>query len=256
MLRFAVIGNPIAHSKSPEIHQGFASQFGIELTYERVLATKETFNQTVLDFFAQAGRGLNITSPFKGDAYAMCDWRCPYAEEAKAVNTLLLRDEKLCGHNTDGLGLRFDLEERLGFSLSGKKLLMIGAGGAVRGVMRPLIDAGIASCHIINRDATKAEGLADTFKSSLPCSGGDFTTVLDDVFDIAINSTPATQFPLIRFTNDSLAYDMRYTTDADDFLQFAAANGAKKTQNGLGMLYAQAAEAFYLWHDVKPAISF
>lgn len=260
-IRCAVIGNPIAHSRSPEIHHLFAAQFALPLKYSKMLADKNDFTDHVRGFFAQGGKGLNITVPFKEKAFAMAEVLSPSAEAAEAVNTLWMKDGKLHGCNTDGIGLVHDLR-RLGFDPKSKRILLIGAGGAAKGVLLPLLSAEASLIHIVNRTAAKAEALASqhpSYKNVL--SAGSLEDITNS-WDIVINATssslnqqnplPETAQKSLRFSNHSLAYDMMYGSEPTVFMQEAQAQGASQTADGLGMLVGQAAQSFTIWHSLSP----
>lgn len=262
-IRCAVVGNPIAHSRSPEIHHLFAAQFALPLSYGKMLADTNDFNDHVREFFAQGGKGLNITVPFKEKAYALAEQLSPSAQAAGAVNTLWLEDGKLHGCNTDGSGLVHDLC-RLGFDPKGKRILLIGAGGAAKGVLLPLLKAAASHIHIVNRTAAKAEALAaqhPSYKTALSAGGLDH---ISGTWDIVINATSSSltqQNPLpsaaqnsLHFSAHSLAYDMVYGSTATAFMQDCQAQGASHSADGLGMLVAQAAQSFAIWHGLSPNI--
>lgn len=254
--RYAVIGNPVAHSKSPRIHSSFAAQTGQHLTYERLLAPLDGFAASVRDFFAQNGRGVNVTLPFKLEAHQLADRLSDRAKAAGAVNTLKLCDGIIEGDNTDGAGLVTDIVDNARVSLQGKRILLLGAGGAARGALLPLLQARPAQLTIANRTAHKAVDLAAQFGGASAPSACEYAA-LEGHFDVVINATSASlgdQMPPIAgslFAPGALAYDMMYADKPTVFLAFAAAHGAA-TRDGLGMLIEQAAEAFYLWRGVRP----
>jgi len=251
--RYAVFGHPIAHSKSPLIHAQFARQTGQDMIYEAILAPLDGFAESLAQFGAAGGCGANVTVPFKEQAFSLAKTRTPRAELAGAVNTLIIEDGALRGDNTDGAGLVADLTRNLGLSLGGKRILLLGAGGAARGVVGPLLDQEPARLVIANRTASKALDLAKHFDRGVEGCGLDEA---DTPFDLVINATAASlegQLPPLCpeiFGPGSLAYDMMYGTDTL-FLQFARSHGAE-TADGLGMLVEQAAEAFHLWRGVRP----
>lgn len=260
-IRCAVVGNPIAHSRSPEIHRLFASQFALPLQYVKMLADKNDFTDHVRGFFAQGGKGLNITVPFKEKAFAMAEHLSPSAQAAGAANTLWMEDGKLHGCNTDGTGLVHDLR-RLGFDPENKRILLIGAGGAAKGVLLPLLNAKAALVHIMNRTAAKAEALAaqhPSYKSTLSTGGLEHIT---GTWDIVINATsssleqknplPETTQKTLQFSDHSLAYDMVYGNEATVFMNNCQAQGVSQSADGLGMLVGQAAESFAIWHGHNP----
>ena len=256
--RYAVIGNPIAHSKSPEIHARFAAQTGENLSYERLLAPLDGFAETVRAFIENGGRGLNVTVPFKLEAYEMTTGLTNRARIAGAVNTLLLGGAEIIGDNTDGVGLVADIVQNVGMSLSGKRLLLLGAGGAARGVLQPLIDENPSELVIANRTLGKAHELTEIFsaRTSVPISACAFSA-LQGKFDIVINATSAglademPDVPGSIFGSGTLAYDMVYGKQPTRFLLFAAQHGAT-VRDGLGMLVEQAAESFFVWRGVRP----
>jgi shikimate dehydrogenase len=254
--RFAVFGNPIAHSKSPQIHTAFAAQRELSLSYERIEAPLDDFAGCVAAFFQHAGAGANVTVPFKEQAFSLCDVLTPRAQQAGAVNTLWQEGAQLFGDNTDGAGLVTDLCHNLGWTLADQRLLVLGAGGAVRGVLGPLLAAAPASLHVANRTRDKAEQLAALFAGHGHITAGG----LDDLqgeFDLIINATSASlagaalNLPATRLHRDSKCYDMMYGAEPTPFLRWAAQQGAA-TADGRGMLVEQAAEAFLIWHGWRP----
>jgi shikimate 5-dehydrogenase len=256
--RYAVIGNPVAHSKSPRIHALFAQQTGKALEYGLLPAELDGFAQVVRTFFAQGGAGLNVTVPFKEQAYTLADVLSARAKAAGAVNTLWMQDGRLHGCNTDGVGLVGDLV-RLGVRLSGARVLMVGAGGAARGVLQPLIDAGCTLLRIVNRNASRAHELAAAWQGVAPVqAGGLADAAVDGGWDVVINATStglagqAPQLPSGLYAAGGVAYDMMYGPKPTPFLVQARADGAALCADGLGMLVGQAAESFRIWHGVRP----
>jgi shikimate dehydrogenase len=258
--RYAVIGNPVAHSPSPRIHALFARAVGHDVEYGRVLGTPGSFGAQVRAFRDAGGRGMNVTVPFKLDAYELVDERTERATLAGAVNTLKFSAGRILGDNTDGAGLVRDLA-RLGFAITGKRVLLIGAGGAARGVLGPLLAEGPSRIVIANRTADKARALAARFAplaAPIPIRGGDYATSDGDAFDIVVNATSASlarQLPPIAggvFAPGALAYDLMYGEPAKAFLAHALALGAASAADGLGMLVEQAAESFLVWRGVRP----
>ncbi|WP_339650763.1 shikimate dehydrogenase [Halopseudomonas pelagia] len=256
--RYAVIGNPIGHSKSPLIHRLFAEQTGEQLTYEAILAPLGDFAGCLREFLRE-GRGVNVTVPFKEQAWALVDQHSKAAQRAGAVNTIMrLEDGQLLGDNTDGKGLVRDIQVNAGVSLAGLKVLLVGAGGAARGVIQPLLEAGPAQLCVVNRTVSKAEELATLFVDQGPISAAGFNWIEEPV-DLIINATSASlggEVPdispkLIR-PGHTLCYDMMYANDATPFNRWAAELGAARCLDGLGMLVEQAAEAFLLWRGVRP----
>ena len=251
--RYAVIGNPVAHSKSPWIHAQFARQTGQAIEYHAILAPTDGFFGVVAEFRAAGGRGANVTLPFKRDAFRFAVRTSGRARSAQAVNTLVFADEETYGDNTDGAGLIRDLERNHGFGLAGKRVLLMGAGGAAQGVVGPLLDARPSKLAIANRTAHKAIALAARFP---PVSGGGYAAVSGEQFDLVINATSAglsDQLPALPkaiFARGALAYDMVYGRDTP-FLRLARDAGAAAS-DGLGMLVEQAAESFFIWRGVRP----
>lgn len=264
LLHYAVIGNPVAHSRSPQIHTLFAAQTGIQLRYERLPAPLDGFRDTVRRFFLDGGSGLNVTVPFKLEAFDLAQTHLSArARLAGAVNTLSWRDGTLHGCNTDGVGLVSDLR-RLGARLSGGRVLLVGAGGAARGVLQPLTEAGCAEIRVVNRNAARAvELLASLHASGLRTdtllqAGGLSEAARPGGWDVVINATAsslqdeAPALPGSLYAPDALAYDMMYGARATAFMRQAHADGAARSADGLGMLVGQAAESFFIWHGVRP----
>ena len=256
--RYGVIGNPVGHSKSPAIHAAFAEQTGQNMTYEALLAPLDGFRDVVSSFFQTGGKGLNITVPFKLEAWQMAERRTERAELAGAVNTLWRADDGcLWGDTTDGIGMVTDIASNHGITITGKCILVLGAGGAVRGVLQPLLEQEPDSVVIANRTLSKAETLADLFQSFGPITAAGFET-LDGVFDLVINGTSASlqgdlpSIPESVISRDSQVYDMMYGADKTAFMQWAESRGAALAVDGLGMLVEQAAESFAIWRGVRP----
>jgi shikimate dehydrogenase len=241
--RYALIGNPVAHSKSPTIHAEFARAERQDMQYGLIEAPSDGFERAVAEFRKAGGRGLNVTIPFKENAFRYCDRVSDRARTAQSVNTLVFGDD-VYGDNTDGAGLIADLA-RLDFSPQGKSLLLIGAGGAAQGVIHPLMAAGARRLVVANRTADRARALAARFPGAAGCG---FDTLGTEPFDLVINATPDS--PLVRFRPGMLAYDMAYGRDTA-FLAAARAAGARAS-DGLGMLVEQAAESFLVWRGVRP----
>ena len=256
MDRYVVIGNPVAHSLSPEIHARFARDTGESLVYERLLAAAGDFARTAYEFFASGGRGANVTLPFKTDAFAFAAQRTARAEEAGAVNTLLVRDAIVLGDNTDGAGLVRDLTVNLQLGLAGRRVLLLGAGGAARGVLAPLLALAPAALVVANRTQERARELARRFADAGPVTGIGLDE-LGGAFDLVVNATSSStrgeslSLPAGLFAPGSTAYDMAYGPAARHFLDKARASGAQ-AHDGLGMLVEQAAESFYLWRGKRP----
>lgn len=262
--RYAVIGNPIAHSRSPQIHAMFSAQTGRPLRYERLQAPVDGFAVTVQAFHEAGGRGLNVTVPFKQEAFALVGERVSArARLAGAVNTLWLQDGAWHGCNTDGVGLVSDLV-RLGVDLRDARVLLVGAGGAARGVLQPLAAAGCARIHIVNRTAARAAELAQHWaQAGVPgpvrVSAGSLQEAgTPGGWNVVINATAsglhdvAPALPGGLYAPDALAYDMVYGARPTPFMRQAEADGATRTADGLGMLVGQAAESFAIWHGVRP----
>lgn len=256
---YAVIGHPIAHSKSPRIHGLFAAQTRQDMDYQAVLAPREDFAGTVRDLLDQGYRGFNVTVPFKEEAFRMAGELSERARRAGAVNTLSVIGGVLHGDNTDGVGLVTDLRGHQGARLAGQRILLLGAGGAVRGVLAPLLAESPACLHIANRTAQKAIDLAAAFTDLGKLSGGG----LEDLaargpFDLIINGTAAGINDDMPALPDGLlapgagCYDMMYGDAPTAFLRWAAQQGAAWTRDGLGMLVEQAAEAFRIWRGCRP----
>lgn len=272
--RFAVIGNPIAHSLSPPIHEAFGRACGRPLRYERLLAPIEpagAFEDRVRQFFAEGGRGLNVTVPFKERAFRLAARHTGPAAAAGACNTLMPAEPArvdgplLLGHNTDGLGLVRDIEGRLGVALAGRHVLLLGAGGAARGVAMPLVERGIASLTIANRAVDRAERLlADLGRLPVPATALALATLASGRpassprFDVIVDATaaglgePMAALAPALFEGCVLAYDMVYGARPTGFLRQASAAGVERVSDGLGMLVEQAAGSFALWHGMEP----
>lgn len=260
--RYAVIGNPVEHSRSPAIHQAFATQCGIRLEYDRLLAPLDGFIATVNEFFSQGGHGLNVTVPFKEEAFQQARGALSRrAELAGAVNTLWMADGHLHGCNTDGVGLLADLR-RLGHNPAGRRVLLVGAGGAARGVLLPLLEADCAALRIVNRSVERAAALHAETAASLPQFSGRLSSgplaEAGTGWDIVINATSGSlsgQAPALPgeiYAGDALAYDMVYASRPTAFMEQARAAGAGQCADGLGMLVGQAAVSFEIWHGVLP----
>ncbi|MBE4089318.1 shikimate dehydrogenase [Vibrio parahaemolyticus] len=255
--RYAVFGNPIGHSKSPFIHTLFARQTNQSLTYTAECAPVGGFIEAAKAFFADGGKGCNVTLPFKEDAYQFASRLTERAQLAGAVNTLKkLDDGEIIGDNTDGAGLVQDLLQHQ-VVLEGARILIIGAGGAARGVIKPLLDQKPTSLTITNRTFSKAEELAELFSAYGPVKAKEMNTIAEE-FDVIINSTSASlsgELPAISssvFAANSTSYDMMYGEGDTTFNQWAKQHGAAHAYDGLGMLVGQAAESFMLWRGLRP----
>ena len=251
--RYAVIGHPVAHSKSPWIHAQFARATGEDIAYDAIDAPRAGFVAAVEKFRAGGGKGLNVTLPFKEEAFGYCGGTSARAAAARAVNTLLLDRTPPFGDNTDGVGLVRDLTANLGCSLAGAQVLLLGAGGAAQGVLAPLAEAGAAAILVANRTPARAEALAARVPRAAACG---FDALGGRAFDLVVNATSAglsgelPRLPRGLFRPGALAYDMVYGRDTE-FLAMARAAGAA-TSDGLGMLVEQAAESFLVWRGVRP----
>jgi shikimate dehydrogenase len=252
--RYAVFGNPIGHSKSPGIHALFAAQCHQQIEYSAILAPLDGFAAALRNFIAAGGRGANVTVPFKEEAFRLADTLSPRARAARAINTLSFDGGSIFGDNTDGAGLVSDLTVNLDFPVRGKRVLLLGAGGAARGTVLPLMAEHPAELVIANRSADKAVQLAEEFRG---VQAGGFAGLAGEPFDLVINATSAgltgAELPLPPgvFAADGLAYEMLYGRDTP-FMAAARAAGVE-VADGLGMLVEQAAEAFEAWRGVRPA---
>ena len=255
--RYAVVGNPIAHSKSPQIHRAFAAETGQSMSYERLLAPLEGFAATIEAFADEGGLGCNVTMPFKQEAFAISHVLAPRAELAGAVNTLSRCAGHWHGDNTDGAGIVRDLVSNLGVHLEGATVLILGAGGATRGVLGPLLAEGPARICVANRTLSRAEEIVCLFAHAGAVHATE-PQAIDERFDIVINATPwdeggeGRNWPATIFEHGSLAYDMVYADGATPFMRWARSHGAQRAVDGLGMLIEQAAESFFLWRGVRP----
>ena len=259
MDHYAVIGNPVAHSKSPQIHMAFALQEGAEIEYRRILAEEKNFVDTVNNFMRNQGRGINVTLPFKVKAYQQCAELDEYARSAKAVNTISFNaNGDWLGANTDGVGLLRDLKSNLKISVAQKQVLILGAGGAVRGILLPIFQENPDNIVIANRTQDKAEMLADEFSNFGPISSSSFDELKSAKFDIIINATSASltnQVPPVSssvLSANTVCYDLAYSDMDTAFIRWSMAHNAGKTSDGLGMLIEQAAESYYIWRGFRP----
>lgn len=260
---YAVIGNPVAHSKSPFIHAAFAQQTGQDLVYERILAPLDGFARAVDAFRSEGGLGLNVTVPFKLEAYALAQEKGARAHDAQAVNTLKFEGATVFGDNTDGIGLVRDIERNLNFAIQGLDILLMGAGGAAQGALSVLLQARPARLVIANRTLEKAERLAQRLRaahglSPALLSAKGYRELSGQAFDVVINSTSASldgsvpELPEGIFAPGCLAYDMMYGKGVTPFLERALSQGAARVADGIGMLVEQAAESFFIWRGVRP----
>ena len=263
--KYAVIGNPIAHSKSPQIHKMFAEQTGEDISYEAILAPLDSFTATIERLRKEGYKGCNVTVPFKFEAFKLATTIETREQEARSVNTLKFDGDDIRGYTTDGAGLVKDIRFNLNIELQDKRVLLIGAGGAAYAAVLPLVHAG-AKITIINRTADKAQELADistqhladiSNKSFDSIFGCGFDEIVDKQYDVVINATSAgltdSELPLppTIFVPGALAYDMMYGRETP-FMKFAREHGVAVVSDGLGMLVEQAAESFFIWRGVRP----
>ncbi len=259
MDRYAVIGHPIAHSRSPAIHRQFAAQTGQRMQYEAILAPKDGFRACIAERVKEGFRGMNITVPFKEEAFALAQEHTPRATLAQAANTFVVQaDRSLLADNTDGAGLVRDLSSNLGVTLHARKILILGAGGAVRGVLAPLLAHNPAHLHIANRTLSRAEHLLSQFAHLGRLSASGYDDLVGHHFDLIINATSAGLDGQQPALPDGLlnpgggCYDMFYGQTLTPFLHWAQQQNPRWYADGLGMLVEQAAEAFYLWRGIRP----
>lgn len=254
--RYAVIGHPISHSKSPLVHRAFAAQTHQDISYQAIEAPLEGFKPTIERLVGEGYKGCNVTVPFKFEALQLCQELTARAREAQAVNTLFFRDDKILGDNTDGAGLLADIEQNLKCKLLSKKVLLAGAGGAAHGVIWPLFNAG-ASIIVANRTVGKAQQMVAGFAAYGTVFASGYGALAGQSFDVVINATSGglsdglPPLPNGLFAPQALAYDMMYGKQTP-FLKFAAEQGAATLSDGLGMLVEQAAEAFFKWREIRP----
>ena len=259
--KYAVFGNPVAHSKSPQIHTLFAQQTKQSLVYSQKKVEENQFKPAVDTFFQTGGLGLNITLPFKLEAYNYAARLTPRAQRAGAVNTLAMQEDgRVLGDNTDGLGMVRDIVDHLNWEITNKRVLILGAGGAVRGVLQPLMEQQPQHIVIANRTVAKALSLARGFKDLGKIQACGFEDLVDQKFDIVINGTAASlagelpPLPENMISESTCCYDMMYAAQDTVFMRWARKNGCARVADGLGMLVAQAAESFFLWRGVRPKV--
>lgn len=260
---FAVFGNPIEHSKSPEIHHQFAKQFGLDIKYRKILSTEANFSVDLKAFFDNGGVGCNVTVPFKEQVFGLCEVLTPEAQRARAVNTVYLNaQQQYCGHNTDGIGLVSDLITNHQVKIADANVLIVGAGGATRGILAPLIDQRPASITIANRTSERATRLALEFTDLFPVTASAAGSIkISGTADLLINATSASLSNEIPITDTSVmssktvCYDLAYAVKPTSFMQWASSNGAARVIDGKGMLAEQAAFAFLTWTNQRPDTS-
>ena len=258
---FAVIGNPIHHSLSPQIHRAFAKETGLDINYKAILSPLDEFKNTIHKLIAKKLSGANVTLPFKKEAYQLATTHSNHAKIAQAVNTLAFKEDEIIGHNTDGIGLVRDLEENLRMNLKNKKILLIGAGGAAEGVIYSILEKNPSELTLTNRTIEKSNVIQN--KMDMHAKSFDVNLNVIEIakcplqyFDLIINATSTSlnnaDLDLNHkvFHEGSLAYDMMYGKESS-FIREAQSQGSK-TSDGLGMLVEQAAEAFFIWHHIKP----
>jgi shikimate dehydrogenase len=255
---YAVIGNPITHSRSPLIHSAFARALGEDLEYIAIDCPRGEFVGAVEAFRARGGRGLNVTAPFKVEAFVLADRRSERAEIAGAANTLKFDGKLVVADNFDGIGLVRDLTHNLGIPIAGRRILVMGAGGAARGILQPIVDEHPAHVMLVNRSPARAKEIADALRRTGPVRIGGYDSLRQGPYDLVINATSASmsgELPPISasvFTAGGAAYDLAYGLGLTPFLRLARTSGATRVVDGLGMLVEQAAEAFAWWRGVRP----
>jgi len=257
--KYAVIGNPIKHSKSPQIHHAFSLQEKVTIDYQRILAEDNNFTSSIDDFFSSGGLGLNVTVPFKIVAFRQCQQLNEYAQAAGAVNTISFdSDIGWIGANTDGIGLLTDLKKNLNLQLSNKNILILGAGGATRGILLPLLKEQPACILVANRTLEKASELVDTFSTqgNIECCG--YQNIDTQEFDLIINATSASlnnevpPIPDKTVGTETVCYDLAYSDKPTAFINWSTKLNAKRSIDGMGMLIEQAAESYYIWRGFRP----
>lgn len=257
--RYGVMGYPVSHSRSPVIHRLFALQTGQDLQYELLQVVPDKLQSSILQFQDTGGKGLNITLPHKTEVMQLVDDVSKRAGNAGAINTLSFDADGIHGDNTDGVGLMRDLTRNLGLQLEGARILVLGAGGATRGILAPLLDAKPSSITVANRTLSRANDLVEHFSEAGPLSACRFDDVAESAsFDLVINATSAgvkgetPPYPVSAIGPKTYCYDLSYGLTATPFSQWAAAQGAARSVMGWGMLVEQAAESFYIWRGIRP----
>ena len=257
-LNYAVFGNPVEHSKSPQIHLLFAEQAGINLVYQAIEVPEDNFQDYLDSFFIQSGKGLNVTVPFKEEAYSICDVLTERAEQSASVNTIWMNNNQIYGDTTDGQGLINDLKNNHQLNLNSKQILVLGAGGSVKAILPPLVQQNPAQIVIANRTIDRAERLVEKFSGNTSIEAVSYNNLSENKFDVLINGTSlslAGKLPPIPnniLKEHACCYDLMYSSEPTVFMRWAKEQGAAKILDGLGMLVEQAAEGFFIWHGVKP----
>lgn len=256
---YAVLGNPVKHSKSPQIHLLFAKEMGITLEYNAIEVPNDELSTYVNLFSSQGGKGLNITVPFKENAYKLCTEITSRALESGSVNTIKFDTEtNIIGDTTDGEGFINDLRKNYGINLQNKSILILGAGGTVKSIIERLVPEEIKNVVIVNRTLSRAEELEKKFKNKIDIKSFSYETLPNDIFDVIINGTSlslSSEVPPVSrniINKNTFCYDLMYSSDKTVFIKWAIENGALRAVDGLGMLVEQAAESFFIWHGVKP----
>lgn len=252
--RYAVIGDPVAHSRSPEIHSAFAEQTGDPIEYTRIRANTSEFDGVARRFFASGGKGLNVTLPHKRAAYALADNKTVRAKRAQVANILMQREDMIIGDNTDGAGLVVDLKRNIDLVLNGARIIILGAGGAASGILGPILDEDPALVHIVNRNLERAHRLADLF---LRVEVSDYESMPEEPFDLVVNATSAGhegRCPTFKpevIGQNTIGYDLTYGAPGQPFCKTVEELGGR-VFDGTGMLIEQAAESFFIWRGVRP----
>ena len=256
---YAVLGNPVKHSKSPQIHLLFAKEMGITLEYNAIEVPNDELSTYVNLFSSQGGKGLNITVPFKENAYKLCTEITSRALESGSVNTIKFDTEtNIIGDTTDGEGFINDLRKNYGINLQNKSILILGAGGTGKSIIERLVSEEIKNVVIVNRTLSRAEELEKKFKNKIDIKSFSYETLPNDIFDVIINGTSlslSSEVPPVSrniINKNTFCYDLMYSSDKTVFIKWAIENGALRAADGLGMLVEQAAESFFIWHGVKP----
>ncbi len=257
--KYAVIGNPIGHSKSPDIHRMFANQTNQDMAYTALQAEPDQFDSAIDEFISSNGMGLNITLPFKQEAFRLANQLSVHAQRSGAVNTLIISSTgEIHGDNTDGVGLLRDLTKNLNIKVNEARILVLGAGGAVRGILPSLIDEKPVSITLANRTESKAHDIANLFLEVFPISPNRYDQLAGKTFDLIINGTSSSvthsmpEIPNRILELNGFVYDLMYASEPTPFLKWGISQGASLATDGLGMLVEQAAQSFYLWRSILP----